>query len=85
MTALTLLLVPCCSVPKSIEVVDKLATGALVAVPDNLTLCLLAELLSELSEKSKLEVSVPVAFGMNATVTVQLALAPRLPGQLLAC
>jgi hypothetical protein len=68
-----------------IEVADKLATGALVAVPDNATLCVLSELLSELSEKFTFAVSVPVTLGMNATVILQLALALRMPGQLLAC
>ena len=84
-TVLTPLLVPCGRVPKLTEVVDKLATGAPVAVPDNATLCLLAELLSELSNNFRFAVSVPVALGMNATVTVQLVWAPKVAEQLLAC
>ena len=82
---LTPLFVPCGRVPKLIEVADELATGALVAVPDNATLCLLAESLSELSDKVKFAARIPVAPGMNATVTLQRALAARVPGQLLAC
>src|SRR5260370_34870213 len=82
---LTPLLVHCGRVPKLTEVVDKLATAAPVAVPDSATLWLLAELLSELSEKFRFAVSEPVALGMNATVTVQLVWAPRVAEQLLAC
>src|SRR5438874_9738959 len=84
-TVLTPLLFPCGRVPKLTEAVDKLATGAPVATPDSATLCLLAELLRELSEKFRSAANVPVAPGMNATVTVQLAWAPRVAGQLLAC
>jgi hypothetical protein len=46
---------------------------------------LLAGLLSELSAKFKVASSVPVALGMNAAVTTQLAFAASVPTQLLAC